>query len=250
MAYYLSSWWNTSWWETWSNWLPNWRSYDWNNDVYTDYYRMTVEERWKLSNQARSEVLAWFDNDYQKFLAKKKLFNEEVVKKEWQAQWLEVLRAIAQLYNMASNENWDLDFWAWLLWYIPWRSVKDKFDQIKELLKLDKMISARKNWVSFWQVTEWEWKIIENAASALNWRRTDASINKRMEETISALWHTTFWKKMTQAEWDEFVSNQKVLDDWNRASDLDVFDTNWWTTNWWWTSWWNQQYSTNDILSI
>ena len=214
MAYYV----NNPTYGTWTPELPEWRSYDWNNDIYTDYYRMTVEEWGKLSNQARQEVLAWFDWDYSKFLKKKKLFNEEVVKKEWQAQWLQVLRAIAQLYNDTQDESWNFEtWWVWFLGFYPRTTIKDKFDQITNLLKLDKMIQARNNWVSFWQVTEWEWEIIENAASSMNWWRKDASIDKRLKETIAAVWHTTFWKEMTSEDWENFKKQQKEIDEWDNA---------------------------------
>lgn len=207
-----------------------WWTYDWDKDLATDFYRMSPEAFTKLSNDARAEAyrLAWWE---EAFYTKKKAFNNEVVKKEWQKQWVDVLTSIAELYNMV-GDDWELDFGMGVLWYWPWKWSKDKFDQIKEKLKLEKLLEARANGATFGSMTEWEWKIIEDAASSLKWWRTDETINNEMEKVIAAVYHATYWKTMSQEDWNTFKNQVAYVNNWNKTTPTDTtpIDTTKWTT--------------------
>lgn len=202
-----------------------WWTYDWDKDLATDFYRMTPTEFAKLSNDARAEAyrLAWGETA---FYTKKKAYNNEVVKKEGQKQWVDVLRSIAELYNMVEDDEGKLDF-SWTYW--PRSGSKDKFDQIKEKLKLEQLLEARANWATFGSMTEWEWKIIENAASSLKWWRTDGTISSEMEKVISAVYHATYWKKMTKKDWEAFKEDIVATNNWNNPSTTTSTDTKWTT---------------------
>lgn len=213
-----------------SAWNDNY-SYDWDSDNYTDYYRMSAKERWALSNQLRDDIYkwAWWKSA---FYAKKKAYTEEVIKPEWTKQGKEVLRSIAELYNMAEGEEngsptWKLNFNPFSIIRTPWwfwdswqTASKDKFDQIKEQLKLEKLLEARANGATFGSMTEWEWKIIENAASSLKWDRSDSTINDEMERIISALFHATYWKNITAEDWKSIRAEVEATNDWNNWESL------------------------------
>lgn len=195
-----------------------WRTYNWNEDDYTDYYRMTDKEFWALSNDYRNQILWHFWNvetgeALDNFRYKKRLYNNEVVKAEWTKQGLEVLRSIAQLYNSIWNEDGKLN----INWMNPDTTWKDKFDQIVEQLKLEKLLEARANGATFGSMTEWEWKIIQDAASSLHWYRLWSTTNKEMERVIAAVWHATYWSKMTKDDWNAFKTSVWEADNWNNG---------------------------------
>ena len=239
MAYYLN---NSS---TGSSW-----AYDVTyKDAYNKYLSWNYTPSW-LKAQATS---MWTDEQW--FAAQAKAYAADLASWKIDAEsaasqskyWLNVLSMIAQLYNMASNDKWKLDFNL-----RPWTTAKDKFNQINSELTLEKMVEARKSEIWFWQVTEWERAMLKNAASALTsavWR-ADSSINNEMERVIQVLWKATYWTNISQADWQNFLNRQKAIDDWNKSADLDVFDTSGWSTSGGSSWWWNQQYTTNDILSL
>lgn len=239
MAYYLN---NSS---TGSSW-----AYDVTyKDAYNKYLSWNYTPSW-LKAQATS---MWTDEQW--FAAQAKAYAADLASWKIDAEsaasqskyWLNVLSMIAQLYNMASNDKWKLDFNI-----RPWTTAKDKFNQINSELTLEKMVEARKSEIWFWQVTEWERAMLKNAASALTsavWR-ADSSINNEMERVIQVLWKATYWTNISQADWQNFLNRQKAIDDWNKSADLDVFDTSGWSTSGGSSWWWNQQYTTNDILSL
>lgn len=228
--------------------LQDWWSYDWSEDDYTDYYRMSDKEFGALSNDFRNQILGHFwdvssweaiDN----FRRRKRLYNEEVVAWEGKKQGREVIKSIAQLYNAIWNDEWKLR----INWMDPDRTWKDKFDQIKEQLKLEQLLEARANGATFGSMTEWEWKIIERAASSLHWYRLWADVNEEMEKVLAAVWHATFWTEMTQKDWDEFRANQARIDNWNNGGETsdDIVNPDklsqiwqWTTSTTWWMDFW------------
>ena len=179
---------------------------------------MTDKEFWALSNDYRNQILWHFWNvetgeALDNFRYKKRLYNNEVVKAEWTKQGLEVLRSIAQLYNSIWNEDGKLN----INWMNPDTTWKDKFDQIVEQLKLEKLLEARANGATFGSMTEWEWKIIQDAASSLHWYRLWSTTNKEMERVIAAVWHATYWSKMTKDDWNAFKTSVWEADNWNNG---------------------------------
>jgi len=137
-----------------------------------------------------------------------------------------LLELFAKLYNEVGDENWQLDFnpaWPWLYQYDIW-------NQIKSEMTLEKMVEARSNEIWFWQVTEWEWKMLREAATSLwsaYWTR-DSKINDEVNWLVSALWHATYWENndVNPEKWNEFRNNVKKLRDWNDVTE--VWDTLWW----------------------
>ena len=224
-----SLWWNITTWnisvETEKD-VPEWWSYNWDNDDFTDFYRMSSKELSSLSNDYRNSIINHFGS-IEEFMRRRSLYINEVMKKEWQKESENVLKSIAQLYNMTEDDNWKLDFWPWFFWYIWLRSSKDKFKQIVEQLKLAKLIEARDNGATFGSMTEWEWRIIENAASSLHRWRPDSAIDKEMKSIVSALWNATYWEELTESKWNEFKKEQKRLDElaWNLSAN-DSWPTN------------------------
>lgn len=150
-----------------------------------------------------------------------------------------LLWMFAELYNLTANDNWQLDFSFWSFWTTyPY----DKRDQIKAEMTLEKMVEARANEIWFWQVTEWEWAMLRNAATAMwsAWWTRDKNVNKEVNWLLSALWHAAYWKNenITPEKWKSFRQEIDNRTNWNSSLEAQMKDEaiTWlssWNWNWW-----------------
>ena len=150
-----------------------------------------------------------------------------------------LLWMFAELYNLTANDDWQLDFSFWSFWTTyPY----DKRDQIKSEMTLEKMVEARANEIWFWQVTEWEWAMLKNAATALwsAWRTKDKNINTEVNWLLTALWHAAYWKNedITPEKWKEFRQQIDNKTNWNNSLEEQMKDEaiTWLSSRNW--AWW------------
>lgn len=200
--------WNTQKWEeTISEWL------DWNQKA---ILQQIVSWDIKL-NSANSKTYAemlWFWWDVE--LLWKAV--TEWIELEGKKQIDNALIALAEL-QLAFEEYWniksDWNFDTYMLmgrgrWSVAWR----KFDQVKAALQLDKVVSAREQWVTFGSMTEYEWKQMEKAVSALSiaWMN-DEEFTQEYKWLVSKLWRATYWWDTwpTTEEWNQYVKDVKDL---------------------------------------
>ena len=132
----------------------------WFNPIYAKTYKWIMEWKidvadaaknmWITEDQLRSEV-----RNYWTHQAESGWVDEE---SSYSASLLDLF---AKLYNEAANSNWDVDF----------RRIKDWqpntyrnliYKQIKSAMTLEKMVEARSQNIWFWQVTEWEWRMLRD----------------------------------------------------------------------------------------
>ena len=135
----------------------------------------------------------------------------------WKAAWKDLLNIMAELQILFEDkwlDDWQFDTNAWQsLW---WGSIGRKHDQLKEQLKLNKVTEARDKWATFWQMTEYEWKVLENAATSLNiLKQDDKEYTDEFKKIMRATWIATFWKAPTEQEWQDYVKQQRVYQDFN-----------------------------------
>ena len=231
MAYYVNQkWWGTSYnpasanlydkylsWDYGEGWLEKTAKAEW----------QSMEEFAKSAKAYKADLDAW-------------LFNP------WGEEWsvlsqtaYDLLWLFAELYNLTADDSWQLDFNAWTFWLTyPY----DKRDQIKNEMTLEKMVNARSNEIWFWQVTEWEWKMLRNASTALwsaFWTR-DENINTEVNSLLSALWHATYWKNndIDAEKWAKFRQWITSKTNWNSSLEDQMKDAASLGLNWWeWDSW-------------
>lgn len=164
----------------------------------------------------------------------------------WKAAWRDLLNIMAELQILFEDkwlDDWQFDTNAWQsLW---WGSIWRKHDQLKEQLKLNKVTEARDKWATFWQMTEYEWKVLENAATSLNiLKQDDKEYTEEFTKIMRATWIATFWKAPTSEEWQKYVNEQRAYQNFNvswkgsSSSNDNKLDQIWtWTVSWWIDFW-------------
>ena len=188
--------------------------------------------------------------------------NAEAVK-----AWEDILLLLAQLqiaYDDADRvkevtKDWktktvfDTNATQW--WW--WGAIWIKYNQLIKQLLLNKVTEAREKWATFWQMTEYEWRILEDAASALRIKfgywSNDESFSTAFFDLVEATWKLTNWtsQKPTRTEWNNYVNQVKKESEWYMA-DTGVDGSNlWWWETWdtWWTwTWWNNSDTMNELF--
>lgn len=175
--------------------------------------------------------------------------------------WEDILLLLAQLQNAYADadridyvtKDWktkavfDTKSPQWRWWWEIWI----KYEQLINQLLLNKVTEAREKWATFWQMTEYEWKILENAASALKikfWRwSSDESFSNAFFDLVNATWKLTNWTNTwpTGDEWNNYVKQVKDESEWyktNEGTDIDG-------SNLWWGGWWNNDANNEETMA-
>lgn len=157
-------------------------------------------------------------------------------------QVLELTRAlefiIAQGATQAQRRWWGTyatSRWEMIDWNMYWNYIKNNWT-------LDHFEDIKKNWLTFWNLTEWELKIISTAANALvsNWRGATAwTFKTELRAAYNSLRKELWYEELS---WDEFNA-MYWIEDWGENADWknflaleDSVDNTrpfwlWWTTN-------------------
>jgi hypothetical protein len=157
-------------------------------------------------------------------------------------QLLELTRAlefiIAQGATQAQRRWWGTDAtsrWEMDDWNMYWNYIKNNWT-------LDHFEDIKKNWLTFWNLTEWELKIISTAANALvsNWRGATAwTFKTELRAAYNSLRKELWYEELS---WDEFNA-MYWIEDWGKNADWknflaleDTVDNTrpfwlWWTTH-------------------
>lgn len=180
--------------------------------------------------------------------AMQNVYYQNKVNAEAAKAWEDILLLLAQLQNAyedadrvteEKDENWKIKTvfntnatqWWW------WGAIWIKYNQLINQLLLNKVTEAREKWATFWQMTEYEWKILEDAASALKIKfwlwSSDESFSTAFFDLVDATWKLTNWtnKWPTRSEWNNYVNQVKRDSEW--------YMTQWWAdgSNLWWWGW-------------
>ena len=165
--------------------------------------------------------------------------------------WEDILILLAQLQNDFEDADrskevtkdgktktvFDTNAMQWRWWGTIWI----KYNQLINQLLLNKVTEAREKWATFWQMTEYEWKILEDAASALKIKfglwSSDESFSKAFFDLVDATWKLTNWtnKWPTKAEWDSFVNQIRKDSEWYMTDgswNTEVYGSNLWGSKW------------------
>lgn len=221
-------------WKAENKWAVDSMIAEWLNDSQKSILSQIVAWDIKLSNsneKAYADALwLWWDVE---------LLNQviwEAYQLEWKKQLSEALRVAAELQLLFEDydrvkSNWDFNtsFYMWAGYLSAlWR----KFDQLKNALKLDKVVSARWRWTTFGSMTEWEWEMLWKAVASLSIALdSDETFTKWFKQVVTDLWAAQYWEPWweivwpTTAEWDAYVKSVR------QSSNFSISATNWWAKN-------------------
>jgi hypothetical protein len=183
--------------------------------------------------------------------------------------WEDVLILLAQLWNLYEDDDriyretvdWkkqqvlDTNIAQWRWWGWTWI----KYNQIINQLLLNKVTEAREKWATFWQMTEYEWDILKDAASALKIKfwywSSDESFTKSFYDLVNASWKLSNWTNTwpTESQWKDYVDKIRKEDEWYVTSpDWTVISVDW-SNLWWWSSkssiWGNNEETMNTLFN-
>ena len=246
MSYYVNNPWvqwksDTSWY--WYMWFDYW--YDPALDSLFQQYSKSAK-LWASSKAYQDIKNTFWYNDSQIW----EMFRnwQKQKQNEWNQAWIDVLDDMAALWINLENawriKNWELDI-NWTVWYDPlWMEILSwplnaSLDKLIAELKLQKMVTARSNNVSFWQVTEAEWKMIWDAATTLKqatwlWS-TDKDFTNAYKDLLNAVWKATFHEDYSDGQWQQFVKDKQA---WRTNVNIAILTNN--------TAWVRQSTTTAD----
>lgn len=230
--------WQETWWSTWaSSW---WANYKWlteeqllsiekeigYNPNREDYYSDILTGKQKLPTTwpALENILGmtWAEDSRQlwkwieHYRAKQKAI--------WLKAWDDILKLLAELQILYEDskltrdvtKDWvtktifDTTIWQWKWMWTIWI----KYRQLMKQLLLNKVTEARNKWATFWSMTEYEWDILEDAASALKiqWTSTDEWFTDEFNKLVNAYWKLTQDTKqnITKNEWKNYVNKVRA----------------------------------------
>lgn len=201
----------------------------WYDEAWTDTLRDIANWTIKLNSASAATYAQMMWTDVRWLWKMVEAYKNEQLAK-WRAWWLEVLRAMAELQNNFVDAWWLVNgnFNTSILYWLGVWAVAQKHNQLKALLKLNKVKEARQNWATFGNMTEWEWKILDEAASALNMIfLSDEQYTNEFKSILNATWLATYWEPITDAKWKEFVAETKN----SRSTQLEEISKS--SNNWW-----------------
>lgn len=160
-------------------------------------------------------------------------------------QLLELTRALEFIIAQGADQFQRWIGWTEINWWNPlsvwemddWNSY---WNYIRNNWTLDHFEDIKKNWLTFWNLTEWELKIISTAANMLvnNWRNATAQTFKNelfhaYNTLRKELWH----KELTEQEFNAMynIEDKNKDADWQNFLALDHTSTNtrpFWMRNW------------------
>ena len=165
----------------------------------------------------------------------------------WKAAWKDLLNLMAELQIFFEDKwlNKDGTFNT-SYWNATWfGDIWGKHNQLIEQLKLNKVTEARDKWATFWQMTEYEWKVLEAAASALSLiKKNDKQYTDEFKKIMRATWIATFGREPTAQEWQDFVNEQRAyqwfqISAWSPQTEQSKLNS----IGKWWNSWWGINFS-------
>lgn len=214
--------WKSKLWKTWDN-------ENWGQEEYNDAQRMLMQQlaNWTLKpTEEYAELLGFWWDVALLWEAVMKVEKEEAKK-----QLDDALRTFAELQILYEDAGRISEDWIWdtnITQTWDWASaLSRKRTQAKASLLLDKVVKARWDWVTFGAMTEYEWKKLDEAASALIiWPfTTDESFTTEMNSIITRLWAAQYWEPWwpitwpTKQQWWDFVKSVR------NSSDFKFYNT-------------------------
>lgn len=140
------------------------------------------------------------------------------------------------------KQTWIFD---WLWWYIPklwWDAydAKNYYDTLMSNLTLDKLIETKKQWATYWAMSEWEWKLLQSAATSLDWGSTWAKFKENLENMIYGMVRAIeeWWWKLPSNYAGSTASKEYLQ--WQKDWRYDKYKSEWW--NKWWNKWWGNSW--------
>lgn len=117
-----------------------------------------------------------------------------------------------RLQRMSSSSVWQVS--------PKWAAYNSQFNFVKQNLTLDKFLELKEGWATFWAMSDWEWVIVWNAATALSRTLELGDLQSVLDDHISALQKAIPWGYNPHInipkEWEEPQSD--AVEEWRRQN--------------------------------
>lgn len=191
-----------SWW-----WITALEKTFWSTQRMSDAERKELYESYGIDKQTYDKM----EYNYAKYLEKTEWVKtlqeslaraEDLLKWNQDHQWRHTWMA-----DIETAEKWYYSF-LWYKWVTDAAEWKAKFDMLKNNETLNKFLDLKKNNASFWQMSEWEWALIWNATSALNWNTQDEAFESTLKSLIK-----TYKEQLDKLWWVYNKTNEEIIAD-------------------------------------
>ena len=234
-------------WKYWNkvNWNKDWYS----NDLVNEYEAYLSDPTYENKTDLQYKLWQYWMT-FEDFTQQAGNYARTWMKASQVSQAANALEAAINLYeyiewNKASTGRFSDSKQWWLLdwvgWYIPklwWDAydAKSYYDTLMSRLTLDKLIETKKQWATYWAMSEWEWKLLWSAATSLDWNSTWDKFQKNLEDMIYTLTRTItewWWTLPTNFSWSTASKDYyQWVKDWKYKSYQDD-NTPWNYDNYW-----------------
>lgn len=245
-------------WDSWRNVDPElWFDPD-SEALYKEIIKLNFRVPWTQQKQILSTF--WIDSTDPD--AWKQVKEEAMNYHKWakynlvDPQVQEMARAVEYLIaqDATSWQRWL--WWGYLTSVWEMKTWNSYWNFIKNNLTLNHFEEIKKNWLTFWNLTEWELKVIWNASDALvsGWRNMDSdSFRTEVNRLYNAIRETLWYNKLSNEELNKMwnIEDASNNSDWSNFLMLDHSHKTW--LFWWynyrryqwkdykeWTAWYNK----------
>ena len=204
------------------DWNPNWYfdslwkkleelSQNWKIDM-TDTKYKSLKEDYNITDQELNQMATNYAD-------------AELIT-QWGRAAVDALEYAMKTYDYLYGDNVNTEIWwlpnptektGWYLWRVVWGRMKwtdtgvakKQFDTLLSTLTLQELQNAKRLWATFWSLSDAEWKILWQAATALDWDAWD--FKWQLEDLINSLYDAAIdWRATMPMWWEESKANQMM----------------------------------------
>ena len=214
---------------------------DWNQNWYFDSlvpYFKTIVQDWKidLTDTKYKDVLKDYNITSKEFNEMAKNYANTELKSGWGQQAANALEIAVKLYDYLWNDSSLPGRAIWqAAWWTDNAKAKWEYNSLMKRLSLKELFAAKELWATFGAMSDSEWNLLENAATDLDWYKSNFSEN--LEYLIESLydaavdWKSNLPRNFAGSKAEQMIKTRKA--EWS----------------WLWNSKFNPQWWVNDIYS-
>ena len=187
-------------------WWLDWWNNNWYSENLVEEYKSYIKDPSKFDKSDVETKLSPLWMTFYDFTTQAQNYTRTWLKVESVEGAAQSLEAALKLYEYIA---WDEAQWAWWLNSAQWwpfdtlvakrrkgtkaHDAYNYYTTLTSRLTLDELIKTKKQWATYWAMSEWEWKLLQSAATDLDWSNSSSKFRENLEDLIYSLVQTVQW---------------------------------------------------------